>query len=345
MAEEPKTLQRLLVEKTGKQEEGVRQQLQELKQKIEKAVEAENSFTIDGFGTFSGENGSLHFEPSDRLENEINQKYAGMQPIELVEAFKETGAGEPIEPVQQEASKEQEEPLSESAAETVEEETRDAPQEEKEEPPSPAESDQGDRDEEPVAPDIGKKQPLPNRRKNGKGAWIAAAAVLIVVILVVGWLFFSHRIFPGRESSNITASQPTDSVNVAGFPVNQGDDSTETQHLQSPATDKDSAQKAGLTDSSIPIYGLHGKINQQLKNAYTIVIHSFHQKSTVQGIAKELQKKGYRAVIFSGKSGSEVHWRVGLGQFKTIEAAQKAVKKLPERYQKEKAHYIHRINS
>lgn len=353
MTKESKTLQTLLVEKTGKAEEDVRQQLQELKQKIEKTAEAGDSFTIDGFGTFSGGDGALHFEPSGRLETEINQTYAGMQPIELVEAFKDTGAGVPIEPIIQESTQEEapaQEPLPEpedepDKAKPKDEQPSDAPPEETEEPPVPADNEQEDSEKITAAPETRKKQPLPSRRKNGRGTWVTAAAVLIVAILVAGWLFFSHRIFPGNEESHIEASQPVDSATITGLPANKGDDSTETQNLQLPAANKSAAQKTGQTDSSAITYGLHGKVNQQLKDAYTIVIHSFKLKSTVQEIAKKMNQKGYRTVIFSHKNNRDVHWRVGLGQFKTIEAAQKAIKELPERYQKEKAHFIHRINS
>lgn len=80
---------RLLQDKTGLEREDVVSQLTELISKIQKAAEEGKTFEIEGFGTFGLAGGTLHFEPSDTLETEINNKYAGMKPIEMIGAFKE----------------------------------------------------------------------------------------------------------------------------------------------------------------------------------------------------------------------------------------------------------------
>ena len=79
----------LLEEKTGLEREQVETQLSELIGRIQKAAEENKTFEVEGFGTFSMEDGSLQFEPEGTLETEINNKYAGMKPIELIGAFKE----------------------------------------------------------------------------------------------------------------------------------------------------------------------------------------------------------------------------------------------------------------
>lgn len=84
----------LLVDKTDQDREQIEQQLSELINRIKKAAEAGKSFEIEGFGTFTMEEGVLHFEPSSTLETEINNRYAGMKPIELIGAFKEPGGGD-----------------------------------------------------------------------------------------------------------------------------------------------------------------------------------------------------------------------------------------------------------
>lgn len=84
----------LLVEKTEQDREQVEEQLSELIGRIQKAAGEGKSFEIEGFGTFTMQDDMLHFEPSDRLETEINNRYAGMKPIELIGAFKEPDGGE-----------------------------------------------------------------------------------------------------------------------------------------------------------------------------------------------------------------------------------------------------------
>ena len=80
----------LLVDKSGLPREEVKDQLDELVQNIREAAEKGNDFEIDVFGTFSvNKDGSLTFTPSEKLETEINHRYAGMKPIEMIGAFKE----------------------------------------------------------------------------------------------------------------------------------------------------------------------------------------------------------------------------------------------------------------
>lgn len=86
----------LLEEKTGLEREQVETQLSELINRIQKAAEEDKTFEVEGFGTFSMEEGSLQFEPGDTLETEINNKYAGMKPIELIGAFKEPESDEEV---------------------------------------------------------------------------------------------------------------------------------------------------------------------------------------------------------------------------------------------------------
>ncbi len=86
----------LLEEKTGLEREQVETQLSELIGRIQKAAEENKAFEVEGFGTFSMEDGSLQFEPEDTLETEINNKYAGMKPIELIGAFKEPESDEEV---------------------------------------------------------------------------------------------------------------------------------------------------------------------------------------------------------------------------------------------------------
>ncbi len=89
MAIDKEKLIELLIARTGLEKEKVEEQLLQLISRIKEAAEEGKSFQIEGLGTFNFNDDVLHFSPSDTLETEINHKYAGMRPIELIGAFKE----------------------------------------------------------------------------------------------------------------------------------------------------------------------------------------------------------------------------------------------------------------
>lgn len=85
-----KKLVDLLVQKTDLDKAEVEQQLQLLIGKIHDEVEENGNFRVEGLGEFSLKDGSLQFKAEDDLATEINHKYAGMKPLELIGAYKDT---------------------------------------------------------------------------------------------------------------------------------------------------------------------------------------------------------------------------------------------------------------
>ncbi|MDX1617791.1 MAG: SPOR domain-containing protein [Balneolaceae bacterium] len=108
----------LLVSKTGFEREKVETQLSELINRIQKAAREGKSFEIEGFGTFSLDEDELKFEPADELETEVNHKYAGMEPIELIGAYDDDDDDEEMEKeeISDEADAGDEEAVEETAA-------------------------------------------------------------------------------------------------------------------------------------------------------------------------------------------------------------------------------------
>ncbi|MDZ7716575.1 MAG: HU family DNA-binding protein [Balneolaceae bacterium] len=80
----------LITDKTELDMQQVGEQLNELIAAIREAADKGQSYEIEGFGTFKMVDKKLRFSPSPSLKTEINHKYAGMQPIELIGAFKDT---------------------------------------------------------------------------------------------------------------------------------------------------------------------------------------------------------------------------------------------------------------
>jgi cell division septation protein DedD len=339
----------LLVEKTGQTEGEIQKQLDELKERLGETARTGSELKIEGFGAFSGRYGALYFEPSERLATEINQKYAGMSPIELVEAFRESGAGIPVEnmktspiahvkdenSIRQDPSKEHKEQKQQDEGEAVK-------------VPAAASASVENPNREA---DEGSKLKIHNRnyrkRRPNIGVWAAVAAG-IIIILAGGWALFGSKLMQinnDRTKQNVAAVDSTQNRSAFGSsqPRDQPKDTvTAVAPNSTPDSLRGKVDPAPRDTIAAAKYGLKGAINPIVRDAYTIVIHSFRLHSTVQTIADSLQQKGYRAVTFRGANKSGIHWRVGLGQFKTIKDAQKAVQKLPERYQN--AHFIHRIN-
>ncbi len=238
----------LLEEKTGLEREQVETQLSELIGRIQKAAEENKTFEVEGFGTFSMEDGSLQFEPEDTLETEINNKYAGMKPIELIGAFKEPESDEEVPEVN----------MSEAGSDDIDTEDKwafdaDATEKEKEEQEIEATaSDEGLDEEEPDTEKVtgaeevvkeedqqdaeevfdavfGTTAEEPEKQQSAKEpepaediekeeprdpiGTIIVAVVVVLVIGVGGWLIYDFGLsgMTNNEMST-TSPQPTETV-------------------------------------------------------------------------------------------------------------------------------------
>ena len=76
----------LISEKSDLNTDQVRSWLEDLIQNISQELDRKGEYTIERFGIFKMNDGELVFEPSETLSAEINYKYSGMKPIEIMEA-------------------------------------------------------------------------------------------------------------------------------------------------------------------------------------------------------------------------------------------------------------------
>ncbi|MGK7368744.1 MAG: HU family DNA-binding protein, partial [Candidatus Halalkalibacterium sp. M3_1C_030] len=84
-----KKLVDLLVEKTGLEKAEVEEQLFLFMEQLKSELTKGKDFKVPGLGTFSIEGEEVAFTAEEKLSTEINYKYAGMKPIELIGAYKE----------------------------------------------------------------------------------------------------------------------------------------------------------------------------------------------------------------------------------------------------------------
>ncbi len=360
-----------LVERTGMDRSSVAQQLEKLESRIQKAKTAEAPFEIENFGTFTTVENQLEFIPDEVLQTEINNRYAGMKPIELIEAFK-SPEGEPVpvadSPIEQSDVKEYEKkPSDQPEDEGKEESPKEQPAKLKEEPVPVAEHPQTPKtEEEPqqsekekiAAPPVGsastkdqteekakettgKKGKRPAKDPIGQTVLVIA---LILGLAIAGWMAYDFGLFGSGATSNespdntqqsaIGQSQETDLGPESSIGQTEGEEESGGQEeLQVEENGESGNESLPSSVESDEPYGLYGNIQEAAGNYYTIVVHSMQTISQAEEKQQEvLEQDNYRTEIKEANVNGSTYYRIGIGQFETIDAAQKAAEELPEPY-------------
>lgn len=368
----------LLIDKTGLERDKVENQLQELVKRIQQAAEKGKSFKVEGLGTFQMQEGDLQFEPTDILETEINNKYAGMKPIELIGAFKEPDGEEipDMDNQQDDQDKvwafdgdavERAEPAEEPLMETsdAEDKVDQEPEQEAEEDfeSESQEHDKPDEDleeqfaevteeddrvaEEPKETETEKEEPaevaVEEEPDDPIGRFLVAAIVVIAIGLG-GWLVYdiglsstsersSQASTSAKQTANIPAQQTRDTQNEqtsSNQPSTQNQ--PEDQVNSEPDEELEVTTQEGADDEQ-PTYGLRGTLNNNIDSGYTIVIHSLRVEQKAENRRQNMREAGFRALVNRATVNGTTYYRVGIGQFETVESAQQAIPDIPEEFQ------------
>lgn len=328
MVDENKLVE-LIAAKSGQSHEEVNAELDSLIQEIQAAGQKNQAYTIDGLGTFKQKDDETCFEPNKAFELEINQKYAGMKPIELVGSYKQPAAESPAEPVEipHQPTEESEQPKPDIAPEPSESQPDD-----KEEPlstdepvthePEPAETEAKTSEKEPVSSD-----------ETGTGSIVLIIFTIIVAILLTGWLLYQSGIFSDQDTNvNATSTQEV---------VTEQMQTTNASASNQASTVPAKTDKSNLTDNSLssetnqqqsPTYGLKGTYDPAIKDGYTIIVHSLVRKDHAYETLGTIKQKGFRAIMLKAHVNGSKYWRLGIGQFETTGDAQKAAQTLKEPY-------------
>lgn len=358
----------LLIERTGLERAQVKNQLSQLIGCIQDAAENGKSFEIEGFGTFTLEDEQLQFHPADVLETEINHKYAGMKPIELIGAFKETDAGDKeinadeVPPLVEKNEINEEKIEAEVDLETGErswvfDETSASEQDRIEKAILGRNFDKPGEDEPvkdkvvetPGAISIAEESPEAREKdaeavsetENDAIGKVLTVAVVVLVIGVLGWVIYdmgladSYTMNDQSSLQNKLVQQPEPSPQD----INQGQNESEQAEAdETPEPDQLSGVTGARDEVSLQpeeknSYGLHGEVNNSVNAGYTIVVHSLKSLEKANAIKKLLRSAGFRVMVMEARINSTNYYRVGLGQFQSIEASQQAVNQLPEEFQ------------
>ncbi|TVQ68744.1 MAG: SPOR domain-containing protein [Balneolaceae bacterium] len=185
-----------------------------------------------------------------------------------------------------------------------------------------------------------------SRYKSEKMMWLIPIAALLIVALLLYFHFDGQRL--GRTHLGDQAVVQ-DEIPV---PIPE-EENNEEQVIQefvpspdpveevAPPPDRDvrpepvedvAAEPADevIRDLALP-YGLMGPEEEVLIGAYTIVVHSLRNERKSEIEKQRLENQGYKATRWSAVLPSGITtYRVGIGQFKSVSDAERAVEQLPE---------------
>lgn len=309
-------LAKLISDKSGVSRSEAQTQLNELGVNIKSVVDAGEVFEMEGFGTFKKERNATVFEPDEVLQTEINQKYAGMRPIELIGSFKETAAAQPVEqvetPVPVEVEEVVKEPLVEISANGTE------PPAEQAEPVVSIEDKKKVLQESSPPPPVQEKrgEKEAGESETGRASVVLIIAAIVAAILLAGWLLYSTGVFLNGKTARSVPVRNTQGVVVDNNVSNK----------------PDGVANEDVSKATNAVYGLRGAVQPEAKDGFTIIVHSLWRKKHAFETLDAIKAKGYRALIQEANVGDQMYWRIGIGQFKTIKDAKKAIKSLPEPY-------------
>lgn len=331
-----KQLIALLADKMDLPEEKVGKQLDQLIKQIQAAASQGENFEIEDFGTFIQDEGELKFEPDPTLQTEINHKYIGMKPIELIGAFKEKASDAP--PAGKEESGDDDESVEMEPQSTREREDEPGTEQKEEAPgleeemvpvesPAPPEveiTEEADVSSDEISQELNEES---RETETNLIDRVLIVGVVVIVLGVSGWMLAEFGVFDkitGTDNNNsqteVVTEQPPDES-----------ESEESENSEQNSEDDVSSSEEEVAESSRDdIYGLRGGATPEAPEPYTIVIHSLGDESKIRELEEQYESDGYLTLVQQATVGGETYWRLGLGQFESVEDAQQAAEELPE---------------
>lgn len=327
------------------------------------------------------EEGDLTFRASDQLDTEINFTHAGMEPVEIKppksggeppskQLPPETDEEE-ILPVE---DKETDKPVPADEAADADDvygigktlagqkEAEDGDEESgqaepfgklfQEEPddvkPEPRPKDEINKAGTAPVEKTGTQGP--GKKKKASTTSRDPMNVIIIVVLAGVFLFAAYFVFtefldPPQQPET---SQQQD-VEMENPPVTAERDITEATEPEPPEPEQvpepenepepleDTIDEVTTTDP----YGLYGEVADTEGDVFTIVVHSLGSRRVAEETADELREDGFRVTVTERTVDGQPFYRVGIGQFPTINEAQQEATTLPSPYNNQ--NFIHRL--
>ncbi len=352
----------LLAETLNAEQEKAEEFLSAWIQSVKTEALEKGEYHVPGLGTFKEADGKLVFSPEDELAVEVNYKYAGMKPIEIMSAFssrqiqeedhKQPEEVEPVSPQKKGLDAEVEEPGTEEeeletgkkdesgksfedvfGVDSSEETTPETP-----DPVPPPLAYQTPETEPVGVSGSGRKEtaekkemtatagkPPKSGKKPASGENQSRVWMLpIAAAFILAVMLYFH--FEGHLLHRQYTEEAMVSDTRSEAPGETGIGSEPMEH-RIEATPEEEAEAEELP------YGLMGAEEELLIGSYTIVLHSIANENRARIEMENLIDEGYKATFWQAQLGNGEHtWRVGVGQFETVSDAENAISRLPEPY-------------
>lgn len=282
-----------------------------------------------------------------------------MRPIELIGAFKEPEGDEVPEVEEQTHDEDARWIFDETASEKETEETPigagDASEEETdaeevyrkifgEEKETETPLSFGD---EPVHSTADNESAEDDKQQKDPIGRFLVAAVVVIALGVGGWMTYDLGFsgtggVNGQQYNNTSPDPPARQVRDSRPESPQETSSQKEENASELEEQKKVVNREGSrqSDRQQQPFGLRGEFIQTA-GGYTIVVHSLQSLRKAENNQQILREAGFRSLVSKAEVGGTTYYRVGIGQFETISDAQQALKKIPERYQKD--NFIKRI--
>jgi len=343
----------LISEALDTDQKGAEKELKNWIHKVQAEVSEKGRYHINGLGVFQLVNDALVFEPEKELQIEVNYKYAGMEPIEIHPAASagSQDEGQSLQPGSSEGPVEESKEEHYSDAEEEKQEHYSDPFDLDESPDDPrkqfdefkrkfekteeeigeekksgqhsqkASEDEEAKQEQHKIPDqtaLRRKREAYSRKRRKEPEsklWLLPIAAAVIVAIL---LFFHYRgqILDQRHQAGQSQTEELETADREGTAAEP------SEHQVQPAVEEET-----------PSYGLRGPVEEIAQGAYTIVLHSLSNEERAREQRDIFKDQGYKAILFEATApdGGRT-WRVGVGQFESVEQAQEAISNLPGRY-------------
>lgn len=328
-----KKLVDLLVDKTGFEKAEVEDQLLLFMEQLKSELAEGKDFKVPGLGTFSIVDEEVAFTAEEKLATEVNYKYAGMKPIEMIGAYKETpdvaseiisaketepvpgveeysegmaptyedeGETEVFEQIGAEGETEKIEKVSSNEEKPVEQEpvTAEKATEPEEVQAEPAASKTKDK---AVASSGSSKKisSKPGRDSSDVMGKILVAAVIVIALGLSGWMFYDLGYFGGRSNGS-QGQEPVSQSRV-------GQNLSTVPDIQGEAEDNKAAADSVINGKA----GDSNKTSEQDQSNSTSSVTGIAEASRqsvygLRGGASPRVKDGYTIVVHSLRDESKV---------------------------------------
>lgn len=156
---------------------------------------------------------------------------------------------------------------------------------------------------------------------------------IILVVLAAVFLFAAYFVFtefmdPPEQPE--TAQQQD--IEIENPPATAERDITEATEPEDPEPEQvpepedDPVDEVMTTDP----YGLYGELAETEGDVFTIVVHSLESQNVANRTANDLRSDGFRISISEAEINGQTYYRVGIGQFPTVQEALQEATTLPD---------------